>query len=301
MNLQQLGATEGVARLRAGTLVLRTGPFLFRLRSAHEVVAQGVLAMYSNHPVLPAAEPADFEVNIAGGAGLHRWVRPQARFVFDGRSVFEPLPAAHAYALMEWSMNWCISSHAHQFLIVHAAVVARGEAAMILPAPPGSGKSTLCAALIHAGWRLLSDELALIDMRDGAIHPLCRPVSLKNQSIDVIRSLAPQARFSRIVHNTAKGDVTHLQAPAEHVAQIDQTARARWIVYPRYQQGSALQAAPRLRADATVDLSRNTFNFALQGEPGFERLCAVVADCDCLNFCYSALPEALSFFDRLAA
>jgi predicted ATPase len=30
---------------------------------------------------------------------------------------------------------------------------------VILPAPPGSGKSTLCAALVTRGWRLLSDEL----------------------------------------------------------------------------------------------------------------------------------------------
>jgi len=295
-----LGPAAVARRLQAGELVLRTGPFAFRLRSAHARVAEGVLAMYDQHLVLPADEPADFEVHIAGGLGLHRWLRPQARFVLDGRAVFEPLPAAHAYALMEWAMNWCISSHAHQYLIVHAAVVARGQAAMVLPAPPGSGKSTLCAALIHAGWRLLSDELALIDMASGAIHPLCRPVSLKNRSIEVIGRLAPQAQFSRTTRDTTKGDVAHLRPPAGDVALDQQTARARWIVYPRYDAGSATVATPRARANATVDLARNAFNFALQGEAGFERLCTVVQDCDCLDFRYSALPEALAFFDRLA-
>lgn len=288
-------------RLRHGGLVLRTGPFAFRLRSPHARVAEGVLAMYGAHPVLAEAEPADFEVHIDGGVGLRRWLRRQARFVFDGRSVFEPLPVGHGYALMEWAMNWCISSHAHQYLIVHAAVVARGDAAVILPAPPGSGKSTLCAALVHSGWRLLSDELALVDMASGAIHPLCRPVSLKNRSIEVIGRFAPQAQFSRTTRDTTKGDVAHVRPPAGDVALDQQTARARWIVYPRYEAGSATVATPRSRANATVDLARNAFNFALQGEAGFERLCAVVQGCDCLDFRYSALPEAMAFFDQLAA
>lgn len=286
--------------LADGQLVLRTGPFAFRLRSPHRRVAEAIVSMYAAHPWLPADVAADFEVHIDDGAGLRRWLRRQARFIFDGRSVFEPLPAAHAYALMEWSMNWCISSHAHRFLIVHAAVVARGEAAVVLPAPPGSGKSTLCAALIHAGWRLLSDELALIDMADGRIHPLCRPVSLKNRSIAVIASFAPQARFSAVTRDTAKGDVAHVAPPAQHVALMDQPARARWIIYPRYEAGAATAATPRSRADAMVDLARNAFNFALQGEAGFAQLCALVQGCDCLDFRYSRLDEAMAFFDRLA-
>jgi hypothetical protein len=42
-------------------------------------------------------------------------------------------------------------------------VLERGGRALLLPAPSGSGKSTLCAGLAFNGWRLLSDELALLD------------------------------------------------------------------------------------------------------------------------------------------
>ena len=100
-------------------------------------------------------------------------------------------------------MNWCISAHAHQFLILHAAVLERGGVALIMPAPPGSGKSTLCAALALSGWRLLSDELALIDPGSGRVWPLCRPVSLKNRSIEVIRHFAPEAVFGPVAEGTA--------------------------------------------------------------------------------------------------
>lgn len=198
-------------------------------------------------------------------------------------------------------MNWCISNHAHQYLIVHAAVVARGDRAMVLPAPPGSGKSTLCAALIHSGWRLLSDELTLIGMDDGLIVPLCRPVSLKNQSIDVIQRFAPDARFNRITHDTAKGSVTHMAVPGDHLRRIDQKARPCWVVYPRYEVASATSLTPRPRAGAVEDLARNSFNFAIQSGAGFQRLCDLVEGCACYDFRYSDLRSAMAVFDALAA
>ena len=95
--------------------------------------------------------------------------------------------------------------HAHHYLLLHSAVIEREGCAVIMPAPPGSGKSTLCAGLVHRGWRLLSDELALISLTDTSITPLGRPISLKNQSIDVIKEYVPGAIFNRVTHDTSKG------------------------------------------------------------------------------------------------
>lgn len=90
------------------------------------------------------------------------------------------MPVGHAFPQLEWAMNWCISTQANFYLLLHSAVIERNGFAAIMPAPPGSGKSTLCAALINRGWRLLSDELALISLHDQNIYPLARPVGLKN-------------------------------------------------------------------------------------------------------------------------
>lgn len=299
-SLADLSPTLVRSRLRAGGLLLRTGPFTFRLRSPHAALARNLQRLYGGFADLPADAPVDFDLEISDGALWRRFLRRQSRCVFDGRAVFEPLPAAHAYALLEWSMNWCISSHAHQYLIVHAAVLARNDRALILPAPPGSGKSTLCAALTHSGWRLLSDELTLIDMQDGSIWPMCRPVSLKNASIPVIRQFAPDAVFGEVTRDTTKGDVIHMAVPVEHLRLVMQPARARWIVYPRYEAGADTQLRVRPRASAVLDLARNAFNFHFQGDAGFERLCDVVETCDCFDFRYSQLPEAMACFNSLA-
>lgn len=39
----------------------------------------------------------------------------------------------------------------------------------------GAGKSTLCAALCADGWRLLSDEMALIEPDTGRLRGMGRP------------------------------------------------------------------------------------------------------------------------------
>lgn len=196
-------------------------------------------------------------------------------------------------------MNWCVSNHAHQYLVVHAAVLERDGLALVMPAPPGSGKSTLCAALLFSGWRLLSDELALLGMQDGLLWPLARPVSLKNQSIEVIRRFAPQARFNRITHHTAKGSVTHMRVPGEHLANVAVPARPRWVVYPRYEAGATTALTHRSRADALIDLARNAFNFAVHGEAGFDRLAEMMRVSACHDFRYSDLHEAVAAFDAM--
>ncbi len=61
---------------------------------------------------------------------------------------------------------------------VHAGVVAIDGAALVLPASSRAGKSTLVAALLRAGARYGSDELAVID-QDGLVHPYSRQLALR--------------------------------------------------------------------------------------------------------------------------
>ena len=301
MTVGQLGPDAIAQRLTGVGLRVRTGPFVFSLHSPLALVHEGTALLYADYPLADDSSFVDFHVTIAPGAGWRRWLKPQARFVYDGRPVFEPMPLSHAFALLEWSMNWCISTQAHHYLVLHAAVIERDGNAVILPAPPGSGKSTLCAALIHAGWRLLSDELALVSLQgDLTVTPLCRPVSLKNNSIDIIGRWAPGAVLNRIAHETAKGSVTHMKAPAPHVDRMRETAAPRWVVFPRWVAGASALMTPRSRARSMLELGRNAFNYLVLGEVGFERLADVIAGSDCHDFEYSDLNDAVAAFDRLA-
>ncbi len=292
--------TDTFARhLRQDGMTFRIGPFWAHIRSALHGLASGLHLLYDNNPMAPRQPFCDFHVTITTGEGFHRFYRPQARFFFNGHMPFKPLPLDQALALFEWGLNWCISSNAHQYLILHSAAVAKDGHAVLLPAPPGSGKSTLCAALIHRGWRLLSDELALIDLDTLEITPLCRPVNLKNKSIDIIGEYAGNAVFAPLAKDTLKGTIGLLKAPADSVARMNEKARPAWIVFPQYQAGAATRLTDRSKAQTAMEVGDNAFNYSIHGVRGFDALTRLVDRCACYDFEYENLDEAIDVFSGL--
>ncbi len=301
LTVASLSRAQLARRLAGPGLHLQTGPFVTLVRSDIAHVADGIALLYPDYPLSAAPAFADFHVNLRQAGGLRRLVGRQVRFDHDGHAPFKPLPLDQAFPMFEWSMNWCVSSRAHDYLVIHAAVIERNGCAAILPAPPGSGKSTLCAALVtRGGWRLLSDELTLVRLGDGRIVPLPRPVSLKNGSIDVIRAWAPDAVFSRAVRDTNKGTVAHVKAPGDSVARALETATARWIVFPQYQAGAAPTLEPIAQGRAFMQVAQNAFNYSLLGVAGFEALAGLIEGSASYHFRYSALDDAVASFERLA-
>jgi len=255
--------------------------------------------LYSDYPLAEQDGFADFHVRLTAPRNLRRWFKRQVLFQSDGHVPFTPLPLEQAFPMLEWGLNWCVSSHANCYLIVHAAVIEKDGYAAIMPAPPGSGKSTLCAALVNRGWRLLSDELALVRVNDGKIVPLPRPVSLKNQSIDIIRQYAPAAIFTRKVSDTVKGTVAHMRPPTGSVVRAAETAQAAWIIFPKYQPGAPARLEAQPQARAFMRVADNAFNYSLLGLDGFQAVAGLIDTSLSYDFTYSILDEAVETFEAL--
>jgi HprK-related kinase A len=299
MRLSDIPAAALTERIAAG-LGLQTGPFRFLVQSSEAGVARGLSQLYADFEVGPF-DLHDFHVSIRRPAGLRRWIRPQVEFAMDGFSPFIPLPADHAFAQLEWGMNWCIAAHAHHYLMLHAAVLEKNGQAVILPGDPGAGKSTLTAALVLSGWRLLSDEITLIDRDDGQIVPLARPVSLKNASIDIIRSFSQAASIGETALDTHKGSVAHLRPMPDSVLRMDEKAQPRHIVFPRWKSQALLTRHPQDKASAFIHLASHAFNYNLLGPLAFRLTKNTLDTCTCQRIWYSQLDDALAFFSELVA
>ncbi|MFZ6814908.1 HprK-related kinase A [Undibacterium sp. Rencai35W] len=279
-------------------LFLQMGTFVLNIQTQIPAAIHSFAKIYADYSLV-GREFADFHVRLKSSGGMRRWVRRQVLFECDGTLPFKPLPYSQAFPMLEWGMNWCVSSHAHSYLMIHAAVLERGGRAVILPAPPGSGKSTLCAALTHHGWRLLSDELTLINLHNGNVTPLPRPISLKNSSIDVIKKFISDAVFSNPVSDTIKGTVAHMKPTLNSVVRGQEVAHPAWIIFPQFLVNSETIINTVPKARAFIRVADNAFNYSLLGAAGFHALAKVIDGADSFEFTYSSLEQAIQFFDSL--
>lgn len=293
MKVGSLSSKELETHLAGGTLSIQTGPFTMAIHSSLQTLAIAIHSLYADHDCAPQPPFSDFHVALESVPGLRHWIKPQVRFMLDGRSYFNSLPRSQALPLLEWGNNWCIANHGHSYLILHAASLEREGRAIILPGPPGSGKSTLCAALVLAGWRLLSDELTLVSLDDGSLSALARPVSLKNESIDIIKARAPTAVFSALIQNTQKGTLALMKAPRDSIARMHETAQPAWVVFPRYRAEARTRLEERPKEETTIELARNAFNYSLYGRTGFDLLTKLVEIMACYSIVYGSLDDAI--------
>ena len=126
-----------------------------------------------------------------------------------------------------------------------------------------------------------------------------RPVSLKNQSIDIIRHHYPDALFGPIIKGTTKGDVSHLKPPITSVMQEKQKANITYIVFPCYKHGSETMIEEKARADAGMSLIQNAFNFNILGVQGFEAVTKVIDQAKSFEITYPDLDQALKAIDQI--
>lgn len=282
--------------------IVESGPFSFRVHTEIQAVIQNLHSLYNTHPECLGKQTSlfiDFHVLVSQANWPVRFSGKQADFRLDGQRVFNSFPLSHATAMLEWGMNWCISTQIHTYLIIHAAVVEKNGFAAVLPAPPGSGKSTLCASLVQEGWRLLSDELTLINLSTAEAVPVPRPIGLKNQSIDIIQQRYPQAVFGVLSSDTLKGSVCHLKPPIDSVKMQHIQCPIGWIIFPKYEAGAATELTPKTKGQAFMEIASNAFNYSVLGVDGFDVLKKVVDRGDCFSFKYSNLDEAIDVFNQL--
>ncbi len=293
--------SDSIRKQMQSGYVFKNGPFNLSLKTNESNVVEAFTKLYPASQSIGESEFIDFHITIQCPSVLRRFYRPQIQFVLDGISPFKPLPRHESFPLFEWGLNWCVATHAHQYFMLHAAVLEKNGLAVIMPAPPGSGKSTLCAEMAFSGWRLLSDEFALINHNTLTLTPFVRPISLKNASIDIVTQRHSDAVVGSIVHNTSKGSVAHLRPLDKWFSRQDETAIPKWVIFPRYQPAAKIATSKLTKAHGMMNIISNSFNYAELGSLGFKLAERLTEICDFYDLTYSNLDEAMDFFNTLSA
>jgi HprK-related kinase A len=279
-------------------LTLKIGPFSINIKSSEKLCAITFCDIYQGYPLLRTDEYVDFYINLQRPRNLRRFIRPYVDFLYDDKKPFKPLATNEVFPFFEWGLNWCVATHAHHYFMLHAAVVEKNGNIIIFPAAPGSGKSTLSACLMLSGWKLFSDEFALLSKHLDTITPFGRPVSLKNESINVIENKF-NLKVNSLVKGTTKGDVAHLMH--DNIIKDNKPFKTKniWLVFPKYNREAKTSLTPLSAAEAFIPLVEQSFNYNQLGIGGFKSAKALIDKSHKYSFEYSNIDEAIHLFNEL--
>jgi len=184
------------------------------------------------------------------------------RFIIDGGGdqLFSVKRMEEILPHVEWAVNWEVVKRVERFLQVHAAVMQRGSAACVMPGSPGSGKTTLAAGLLSRGWRLLSDEFALVSPQSGRVHPYPKALCIKQGSMQVVRSLGLPLMASRCYKKGRKGRVAYVSPAVMQCDCVGEACPIGCVLFPTYRVGARPKTEPMSRGEAVFELNRLAFN-----------------------------------------
>jgi hypothetical protein len=182
----------------------------------------------------------------------------------------------------------CIESP--RWLATHASGVSHDGEAIVFAAHSESGKSTLAAGLVRAGFAYVSDEAVAFDWESGSIEPYPKPVSLDEGSWTLFPELDPRPSIG----DGAAFHQWHVPAGAIGPGRVSPSCRARWVVFPKYEAGAETRVTPITRGEALVEWSKNTFRFNQQGRAALTLLAGLVPEVECYRMTVGDLDDAIA-------
>ncbi|MEO0436977.1 MAG: HprK-related kinase A [Pseudomonadota bacterium] len=299
MNIQSLSSAELFDFASGPGIKLRFGPFFIELKSDDEDFLALFRRCYRALDLEREDAVCHFRIRIIRQRKFAPRSKQQVQFDVDGQLPFEPYPRSHAFPMFEWGLNWCIATMSHHFLLLHCGVVAKEDRALVLPAMPGSGKSTLTAFLLDSGWRLLSDEFGIYDLTKKAFVPMPRPIPLKNESITAAKAAGLRLEHGPLYENTRKGDVCHLFPDAHSFEYQRLNAHPKLIAFPSFQKRASLEVARELPHVVLTRLTNNAFNYMVCGESSFHAATELARDVPAYHLRYSEVDRAIARIDEL--
>lgn len=171
--------------------------------------------------------------------------------VYRDREVFADCADITELAPIVKSLVWATAVNNHEFFLdIHAGVIGDGAQCILLPAPPGSGKSTLTASLAHAGYQFFSDEVALLAEDSFNVFPLPLAIGIKISGIDALAGRFPHLRALQ-VHQRGDGkQVVYLTPPPDVRPSGDDPRPVAAMVFPRYSLDAPNSLVPLPKGEA---------------------------------------------------
>jgi hypothetical protein len=179
----------------------------------------------------------------------------------------------------------------------HAGGVELDGVGFVFPAHMESGKTTLTAGLVRAGFSYLTDEAVAFDASSRMIEPYPKPLSIDHGSHFLFPELEPAP---------APGDDAapeqQWQVPPDAIrpGAVGRPCPARYILFPTYREDATTELEELSAATTLVELATNTFEFRDHPRHALEVLAGVVEGARGFRLVVGDLDEACRLIAELA-
>ena len=265
--------------------LLRTPGRVFEFCSTEAAYGEGFVRILG-HLAPEVEEPADTRLAVlAGNGGLDIYL--------DDRRWLADVPGEELLPQLFALFCRCACEALQQRLLLHAAVIGRGNRVTLFPAEAGGGKTTLAAILAARGFYLYSDELAVLDVEGLGVSPLPLPMTVKAGSLAALERYFPGVA-NLPAHPRADGKTVRYLAPppASLPPAGAPNAVVRAIVFPGFIPGAATRLAGLDKVEALRRLARTGSSTRDYRAGDIQAMIALVERNPCFELCYSDPGEA---------
>lgn len=298
--VNSLHAADISPALRKGTFTLTLGPFAHLVKGPSHHLLPHLASMYGDcEASLEPSNVTEIMLRLRAPNVFRRFIRQQISPDPGFEVPAVPLPISMVPLAFEMGLNLSVALKTCRFVTIHAGVVEKGGSAIIMSAASGGGKSTLSAALHGQGYNLFSDEFALMDLETAEVRSYPRPISLKQNSIPIVRELLGPDRISEVISDTPKGDIAYARVSNASLTSTQSSAPVKLILFPNFQVGAQAVARRLNPAEAVMRLVAASTNYSLLGEPAYRTMVSLVKGAQTYEITYGTTEESVRLVGEL--
>ena len=228
---------------------------------------------------------ADYSLHIQKNKAQQWEIIEDKEIIFSGARLDEIIIPAISY-ILELAIR-----KAPYLILLHASGVTYKNSSIIFPAIGGSGKSTLCAALIQNGFGYINDDVIPVTYGSGELISIPFCLGIKQGSWSVLDKYYPGiAERYEFERNNLK--IKYLPPPKK--TEYKKTYKAHFLVIPCYKKESlcSLEKTSSINGLKAIIEGESLMKLPLT-DNDIESLLRWVENLECYKLKYNNLEEAI--------
>lgn len=184
------------------------------------------------------------------------------------------------------------------FYFLHASAVSKEDAAIIFPALPQAGKTSILIGMLKRGFSYLGDDLAPVHHENAHVYPYPTALCVKESGVKLFDELENLCQSNNLINQNGRN--TWL-IPVQNIANcyISEDCQIRFIVFPKYFPECSTRIIPISRSDSCIRLMHLAHSFRLHREKSLDVVDKMVRHSECFELIHCDINVALDDISKI--